>query len=353
LWVTAGLLVLLLAITTYALAAPPEESYPFTQDAAVGTAAATVWRSGWLPIGQGEDLVLNHNLGVSPDDLAVEVWFNDIDDGWGINRRYYGGVESNNQYLGAYWKHLTDTSVTVHREADDTAADQVLVTVWVTVHGATDFLSPWTDIDRALAPADGLIINHNRNVPADQLMASVWFSGTTESGGTPNIHQRGYGSKESAGSWVGAAWVSLTNNTIKVRRAADDDYVEQVRVAVVQPPTPDWQHLTTVGELDPNVPLVLNHNLNWEPTMLLVRAECFRPASLPLFGVFGIHQALAGGNDNDNGAPFIGWQGAAVQNLTPNQVTLYRFVDDTLCPQMRVRIWRRSAQNFLPIITRD
>ena len=196
---------------------------------------------------------------------------------WGINRRYYGGVEFGGQYFGASWKHLTDTSITVYREADDPAADEVWVTVWAPVREIDDYASEWTDIARAVAPADALVFNHNLNVPAAELMVGVMFSGTTELGGDPNIHHQNYGSKEVVGNWQGASWLALTHNTVKVRRAANDDFVEQVRVAVVHPPTPAFSQTVAIAQ---GARLTLNHNLDWEPTMLLVHAECFNPNPL-------------------------------------------------------------------------
>ena len=66
----------------------------------------------------------------------------------------------------------------------------------------------------------------------------------------------------------------------------------------------------------------------------------------------GINQLGAGGNYGTS-APFPGWQGAAIQSLTADQVTLYRFSNDTVCDQIRVRIWKRSSLLDLPVIVRE
>jgi hypothetical protein len=39
-----------------------------------------------------------------------------------------------------------------------------------------------------------------------------------------------------------------------------------------------------------------------------------------------------------------------LQNLTRNTVEVFRQPDDDVCPQVRVRIWKRSAQIYLPLI---
>jgi hypothetical protein len=74
--------------------------------------------------------------------------------------------------------------------------------------------------------------------------------------------------------------------------------------------------------------------------MLLVRGECYDPVA------GGINQRFAGGNHDW----FDRWQGSNVQNLGRNTVEVYRQVNDQVCPQVRVRIWKREFKVYLPLV---
>jgi hypothetical protein len=146
---------------------------------------------------------------------------------------------------------------------------------------------------------------------------------------------------------LGAHWHNLTDNTVQVTRHADDTDVEQVRVIVVHGAEPGSDSLEdpSIGGWQPIAPgteFTFTHDLNGNPDMLLVRGECFS-------STLGIHQLLAGGNHDW----FVGWQGVHLQNLTDNTVRAVRRQDDQICPQVRVRIWRRSAQIYLPLVVRN
>jgi hypothetical protein len=330
----AGMVVL--AGTYTALAGPPPSARP-GQQLSGSSSAVPAWSSGWVAIAQGETRTFTHALGLDPNLYAVELWFLDNDDGWGINRRYYGGVEDNGQYLGADWERLTSNTIQVSRLANDTAADKVRVMVWVP-STRPDYDSGWVGIN----PGENQTFNHNLGVAADDLTVSLWFSGT--SGSPPfGIHQIAYGSKSIAGSWVGANWHHLTNNSVQVVRRANDPFVAQVRVLVshADPPAYDsgWR---TIQQAEA---LTLTHALNWSPDMLIARGEC-RDLGL------GIHQFLAGGNHSP-GPVLAGWHGANLQNLTSNTVTIFRWDNDTVCPQVRVRITERSYSQAIPIVVRE
>jgi hypothetical protein len=68
-------------------------------------------------------LTLTHNLGGDPMDYAVELWFLDTDNVLGVNRRNYGGLEANGQWLGAHGEPLTSTTINVYRQPNDNSAD--------------------------------------------------------------------------------------------------------------------------------------------------------------------------------------------------------------------------------------
>jgi hypothetical protein len=48
-----------------------------------------------------------------------------------------------------------------------------------------------------------------------------------------------------------------------------------------------------------------------------------------------------------------GAKGAAVQHLTANTVGVYRWPEDDVCPQVRIRIWKRAMRVYLPIVVNN
>ena len=293
---------------------------------------AAYWTSGWVSINQSQTLTLNHNLGGNPDDYAVDLWFNDTDDGLGINRRNYGGLEWANNWYGARWQRLTTNTIEVYRYPDDNVADQVRVTVWIPAPVSDKWDSGWVNINQG----ETFPFNHNLNITADDLTVGLYFKSAAL-----GIHQAGFGglSIDAPLAQRGAYWHNLTNNAVQVTRMPDDSYIDQVRVIVQRSVMPHydsgWQDIAAGSTFD------FNHNLNWNPDMLIVRGEC----NDPTFG-FGINARYAGGDHNG------GWRGMNLQNLTANIVTAARRVNDPYCAQARVRIWKRTASLYLPLVLR-
>jgi hypothetical protein len=301
-------------------------------------ALAAIWSSGWVPINQGQTLTLNHNLGGDPLDYAVELWFRDTDGALGINRYGYSGLEVSNQWQGAFWHHLSSSSIRVTRLAADPAAEQISVRVWVPP-AQTEYDSGWTDIN----PGQTRTFFHSLGVTPDELTVGLWFRGSTL-----GVHQYAFGGLTEDTPLVlhGAYWHNLTDNAVRVSREPNDTDVEQVRVVVVRSDPPDYDSLWQA--VSPGPPgTAFAHNLNWNPNMLLVRGECLDPGD-PLVHL-GVHQRFAGGN-HDN---LIGWQGMHLQNLTANSVKVVRRADDLVCPQVRIRIWRFGRNIFVPYIGRN
>jgi hypothetical protein len=138
----------------------------------------------------------------------------------------------------------------------------------------------------------------------------------------------------------GAYWHHLTDHDVRVTRFLTDSYVDEVRVVVTQADPPTWDSGWQAMSIGPNP---LNHNLNVDANLLLVRGECRSVTE-------GIHQRYAGGIDHWS----EGRQGSHLQNLTPPRLVLVRWHDDTVCPQARVRIWRRGGYKILlPLIVRQ
>jgi hypothetical protein len=329
-------LVVLLSAGGGVIAQPPASESPAVQPHMLQ--AASTWSSGWVSINQGQMLTLNHNLGGDPEDYALELFFLDTaSGGLGINRRAYGSLEVNGQRFGAYWQNLTSSTIQVYRQPNDENADRIFVWIGVVPASTSSFNSGWITIN----PGQTISIAHNLGIPAEDLTVSLWFKSAAR-----GIHHFAYGGLAMDGpqQMLGAHWQNLTSNSVEVIRHPDDTDVEQVRVVVVEPSTPAYDSLESLGgwqSIDPGASFVFAHSRTWVPTMVLVRGECYDSS-----GLRGIHQLFAGGNHDW----LSGFQGANLQNLTVNSVSVYRQLDDEFCPEVRVRIWTRATRVFLPIV---
>lgn len=307
--------------------------------------AATSWSSGWQPIAPGTIRTFMHNLGGDPDDYVVELWFKDTDGNLGINRRGYGAYEVGGQWYGAHWQRLTSNTIQVRRLDQDEAADQILVRVWVAPLSSGGYGSGWTSIN----PGQTITFSHSLGITNTDLSVGLWFSGTVR-----GIHQYSFGGLAIDGpgntikKLIGAHWHNLTDNQVQVTRHPDDVMVEQVRVIVLEASPPDYDSLVDLGwqSVAQDDVFTFAHNLNAPPGFLLVRTECYDPAAL------GINLAQAGGN-------VASWfadthKGVHIQNVTSNSVEVYRWADDDVCPQVRLRVWGGSvSQVYLPLVLRQ
>jgi hypothetical protein len=346
--VAAFVVALLLLAGTYTVIASSAPSAGPAPDLSSASISAASWSSGWVTIVTDTSQVFTHNLGGDPDDYAVELWFLDTNDGLGINRCGYGGLEAVGNWYGAHWQNLTTNTIQVHRQPQDTVADRVRIRVWTPLTPTTGYYaSPWTDINTGT-----ITLTHGLGITDTDLTVGLWFSDTDL-----GIHNYGYGGlavdpdpPTHTGRMQGAHWHNLTTNTVQVTRHPDDIYVEQVRVFVVHGAPPDYDSLedSSIGgwkSIGAGETFTFTHSLNWNPNMLLVRGECYSST----VGGPGIHQWFAGGNHDW----FVGWQGTNLQNLTRNTVAVVRWADDQVCPQVRVRIWKRSQQVYLPIVLKN
>jgi hypothetical protein len=305
-------------------ASPPGASEP--RDL-TSVAAVSRWDSRWVPLVPGDCRTLYHNLGGDPDDYAVELWFRDTDGSLGINRRGYGGLDQQPAGEGAYWRQLNSSRIMVCRGANDPAADQVRVHVWIP-EATGAYRGPW----RAIDPGNTLFFLHGLGIPANQLTVGLWFKG-----GGEGVHHLGYGGlfvDQMLQDLTGAFWHNLTSTTVQVTRFPDDVDVEQVRVVVARADNPDfdsdWQSISIGAN-------VITHDLNWPPDAMLVRGECRS-------GQWGIHQRYAGGIDMAGDR-----QGAHLKQVMGDSLTVLRWPDDTVCPEFRVRIWLLGRQTYLPL----
>jgi hypothetical protein len=335
-------LVALLLLTPNLAASPPAE-FPEVPRA---VAADGYYDSGWQIVAKDSCKVFSHNLGGDPDDYAVELLFLDgATGGLGIHRRGYGGLDDSGKEQGAHWQRLRANTIQVCRGADASLVDRVRVRVFVPVPSSAIADGGWKTIN----PGQTLTYNHNLGITPRRLTVGLWFKDTTVGPTSIGIHHLGYGGLaiRDGTRLTGAHWHNLTNNTVKVTRHPDDTRIGKVRFIVVEADEPAYDSLFKPINRDQR--LVFNHGLNWNPEMLLVRGECYWPTLPGPPPEWGIHHGLAGGNV----AVWLGGrQGSNMQRVRKNTLEVERWADDQVCPEVRVRIWKRAVRAYTPLILR-
>jgi len=293
------------------------------------------WSSGWVPLTLNNPVTLAHGLGGDPLDYSVQLWFRDTAvPGYGINTRAYGGLESNGEYLGAFWQKLTSADVVVHRFGWDTDADEVRMWIWFPEDPPDWCSTGWTPVD----PGGSQLFTHPLGGDPDRYVVGLWFKGPAAYG----INQQAFGGMEDNGSNRGAWWHGLTASTVTVDRADNDLVAGDVRVCitVADPPGYDsgWVSINA-GQTQ-----TLPHTLGGRLDRYVVRMEFKDTAPSGL----GVHLRDVGGN-----AIGATWVGAAWQNLTNSSIGVYRYPNDERTDQVRVRIWERTTSVYLPSILRN
>jgi ligand-binding sensor domain-containing protein len=308
-------------VTLLSLAADADAD---TSAAPQGQNLAT-WSSGWVDIAAGTVLTLTHDLGGTPGTYAVDVWFRDTAaTGLGISQRAFGGLEAGGNYYGAYWHSLNDSTIQVVRMRDDVFADQVYVHVWTPDSPAWD--SGWENI----APGALVTLTHNLGGNQGDYVVDLWLRDTAPGG--IGINSAGYGGLEMTGEIRGAGWQALTANTITVRRYRDDPWADQVRVRIFVPEPPTWD--SGWVDIAAGAVVTLPHNLGGDPLSYTLR-DSHRDTTA---GGIGINHQFAGGYEIGGNLLGANWQ-----NLTGTTINLFRFGNDWVADQMRVRIWVPAA----------
>jgi hypothetical protein len=337
LWITVGGLVLvaLLLLASNAVAGNMVGLPDAHSEDAVALQSNSFWSSGWVDIATDTAQPFTHDLGGNPDDYAVELWLRDTDPGGiGVNSRGLGGLEAGGNFYGAHWQNLTDTTIRVVRNKDDTFADQVRVDVWFPDPPAWD--SGWVDI----APGTTQTLPHPVGGNVDGYVVGLWCKDTTQGG--IGINTRGYGGLEAGGQFRGAAWQNLTNTTVDVLRYPDDPWADQVRVRIFVPDDlPAWDS-GWVG-IAPGAVEPFSHGLGGNPNLYVVR-EWQKDITE---GGIGINHRFLGGFETDGSFYGTNWE-----NLTDTSINVFRRPNDGVADQVRVRIWLREFKVYLPLVTK-
>ncbi|MGD2156911.1 MAG: hypothetical protein PVG32_08570 [Anaerolineales bacterium] len=314
--------------------------------------------SGWVDLGAGASATtLNHAVGGDASDYLVNMQYQ-VNNTNGINIRYFGGADfglnpapghSANDRVGAYWRSLTNSSITLFRRAEDTYAEQVRIRIWVIPKA--DFDSGWIALG---AGAAATTLTHNlKGDVADYLVDLQYYSGAS------GVNQRYYGGADfgafppggtSADDRVGAYWRSLSNDSITVYRRPDDIYAENVRVRIWRLAPPDYDSGWVV--LAQDEAKTLSHDIGGLQDDYLVDMFQYDSSSSNW-----LNQRHLGGADFGSSPP-SGYSeddrvGAYWRSLTPAEISVYRRPQDGFADYVRIRIWDTLDHLYLPVIARD
>ena len=329
----------LLIVANGALAGPLAFASSASGGPEVGGSTAqdvVFWSSDWVEIAPGQVLTLEHGYGGDPDDYAVDVWFLDTDGELEVNHRAFGGMEFGEMYWGLAWQNLTADTIQLERLPNDMFADRARVRIWVPDPPPL-YDSGWVAIDAGSA----MTLTHNLGGDIDDYSVAMRFRHACPEG--YGVHLRSAGGMEHMGGMrVGAAWHSLTSETIQVVRFAHDWYVDEVRIQIYDPDPPAYDSgWLSVGA---GQELALEHNLGGNPMTYIVRA--FTRDTQPEGR--GHNTWYTGGFEA--GGKFFGsnWQ-----KLTNSSISVYRQRDDDMAHTAdEVRVWIFAPQNrvYLPAV---
>ncbi len=327
------------------------------EDGYAGQVRVRIWKrpqptydSGWVSINPNQAITLYHHIGGDPDNYVVSMLYKNTSSG--INLRYYGGMDvgaqappgvGENDRIGAYWRSLKKTSITVYRRPEDPYAQQVRIRIWHYWRPvAPDYDSGWVSLN---AGGPALTLNHQASGNASDYLVRV----TYKAQGVTGVNQRYYGGADfgthpapghSPDDRVGLYWRSLNSSTITLFRRAEDTYAPQARVRIWNMPKPDYDSGWT--PINPNQAKTFNHNLGGSVYDYLVDLQ-YRDGS-------GVNQRYYGGMDvGVHGLPGVGENarvGAYWRSLSPASITVYRRPEDKYAQQVRVRIWRMAPPNY-------
>ena len=295
--------------------------------------------SGWISLGQDEARTLTHNLGGDTDNYVVDMQYMGSSFS-GVNQRYYGGADfgtnppsgsNEDDRVGAYWRSLTDSSITVYRRPEDIYASKVRIRIWIDPSNQYD--SGWINLSPGAAATT---LNHNVGGDADDYVVDLQYRNGS------SVNQRYYGGADFGATAfdgsreddrVGAYWRTLDNATITVYRRPEDTYADQVRVRIWERPTPTYD--SGWVSVNQDTAQTLLHNIGGNPEDYVVDMQ-YRNS-----GSSGVNQCYYGGADfgaNMGGAS--DWRvGAYWRSLDADSITVYRRPEDVYAEQVRVRIW--------------
>lgn len=181
-----------------------------------------------------------HNLGDDAEKYMVDMEYKNATSG--INLRYKGGMDfgtnppgghAENDRVGAYWRSLTSSSVTVYRRPEDSYASSMRIRIWKNT--TPNYDSGWVTINTNTART----FTHNLGDKTENYVVDMQYK---NSGSGINLRYAGgadFGTKPAPGhaenDRVGAYWRTLTSSSVTVYRRPEDSYASSVRIRI-------WKH---------------------------------------------------------------------------------------------------------------
>lgn len=285
--------------------------------------------SGWVNMAQGESKVFNHNIGgLNTDDYVVYMEFLDLET-YGIHQYLYGGTRDYMfEEYGANWSHLTTTGISVNRKAADSVVDQVRIRIWRMGH--PDYDTGWqVKMDMEDTFKD---FEHNLGGPWNDYVVDMQFKDDTT-----GVHQLYYGFD--AYSEEGGYWAGLDATQITFHVGFGDYKLDQYRIRIWKCSAPKYDSgWTSVsgGSYE-----YLTHNLGGNLDDYVVDME-FKDS-----GWGGINNRFYGTCLYTH--PLSGYmifEGAYWSHLDTSQIRLWRYTDDSLADQIRIRMWIPPTPDF-------
>jgi hypothetical protein len=270
-----------------------------------------------------------------------------------INQRYYGGMDiganptsghNADDRVGAYWRSLNESTITVYRRPEDTYAEEIRIRIWVMP--TPDYNSGWTALPQNTAQT----FTHDLYGSTSDYLVDLQYY-TPGSG----FNQRYYSGMDygaylaNENDRVGAYWRNLTNTEITVYRRPEDAFAENVCIRIWRISVPDYNSYWFAMEKD--VAQTLTHNLGGlEQAYLTVMWQYDTDANNYL------NQRHLGGADFGANPP-SGYAaddrvGAYWRTLTNHNLIVYRRPEDGFADYLMVRIWDYTQKLYLPVMVK-
>jgi hypothetical protein len=313
--------------------------------------------SNWVNLNLDQALALNHQLGGDVARYYVDLQYRG-DTANGINQRYLGGADFGTHpapgqlaedRVGAYWRSLTTSYISVYRRPEDSYANQLRVRIWQMPRASYD--SGWLSL---VAGGAATTLTHNLYGDPGAYLVDLQYRSASS-----GINQRYFGGADfgtkppagaSANDREGAYWRNLTNTSITVYRRPDDIYAAEMRLRIWFVAQPDYASGWRLMNQDQTSQL--NHNLGSPPEAYLVDHWQWDGDVANQ-----LNQRHLGGADFGN-LPPLGYSendrvGSYWRSLTGTSLVIYRRPEDGFADWVRIRIWDYSRTLYLPVLLQE
>jgi len=317
------IIVALIGIVSFGGAQTNTQNLPF---------GAAAYDSGWVVVNMPL-MTLNHNLGADVDDYFVDLEFRSLATGEGapgIHNKLMGCDTSGataNEERGAEIYSITSSNVYIRVGADDTLVDEIRLRIWFAAAAAWD--SDWI----ARTSGSFVILTHSLGGNPDDYLVDLTFK---TSGGT--VHKRSIGIDSYMGGSLqdkGGAWYALDDSLIKIWIGDEDTAINEFRVRIFQPPTPDYSSGWIALSQGNTQTLVHDLGGPWNDYFVVMDHKDSDQD-------WGINNISSGGDDYSDSH----WYGAAWSNLTAQSVILERLEHDYVADFVRIRIWADRSPSY-------